>query len=142
MNALFLYGTLCIPQVFELVTEYRLSSLTQQGARLQGYQAYYVVNEAYPGLKEEEGGVVNGIFIEVSDSLLEKLWVYESQEDYSLRKVTLQDEQGRPKEANLFYPKKALELSHEVWDLKQWSKNIDMDQYLDLVRIWMSQDTV
>ncbi len=108
MNSLFLYGTLCVPEVFELVTDLKISDHHVQRARAESFVAYYVSNQQYPGVKKgDRGQYLKGLYIEVGNEALSKLWIYEGEDDYSLQDISVKNDRGESLSASLFFPKKS-----------------------------------
>ena len=137
MKSIFFYGTLCIPEVFYLITQKKLAFFNPLSASLLGFQAVYVENEIFPALiKVQTNQVVKGVLINVEDSDLKKLWVYEGEEDYFLDKVKVNCE-GDLRSAHCFFPNNSLKLTNRAWTIEQWYEQHDFELYLENVKQWI-----
>ncbi len=130
---LFCYGTLCIPEVFKRVTSQDLNSYDPIAAQLLNYEARYVKGESYPGLFYKKAMILEGKLIEVDSLLLDKIWIYEGEDDYDLVEVMLHSPQLK---GYCFFPKKELSLEDKTWDLKSWQEENDLNQFLAQINLW------
>ncbi len=137
MISIFFYGTLCIPEVFHLVTQKKMDLFKPISAKLIGYQAVYVENEIFPALKKVQTDVfVKGMLIQIEEGDLNKLWVYEGEEDYFLDEIKVNCE-GELRSTHCFFPNSSLQLTTREWTIEQWHEEHDFEQYIEKVKQWI-----
>jgi len=137
MISIFFYGTLCIPEIFHLVTQKKLEFFKPLSATLIGFQTVYVENEIFPALKKVQTEVlVKGMLIQIEEDDLNKLWAYEGEEDYFLEEVIVNCE-GELRNTHCFFPNNSLKLTSRAWTIEQWHEDHDFEQYLEKVKEWI-----
>lgn len=134
---LFVFGTLRDEEIFKAVTHADLKELQEEGeAFLEGYGAYYVEGENYPGLKTRAGHKQSGIILNLSQPLMDCLIRYEDPEDYALEKVMVNKE-GEMVEVFIFLNKSNLTLTNVEWSLERFYESGEKSKVLAMVSHWM-----
>jgi gamma-glutamylcyclotransferase (GGCT)/AIG2-like uncharacterized protein YtfP len=131
----FVYGTLLVPKIWELVTE--RPDLISEEASLSGHSIWRVRNATFPAIKKEENEsahVVPGlVFHEVPEAALQRLDRYE---DTFYERVEVIVETASGAVAAQVYRVPAAE-SHEIispdtWTLSWFEKN-GLESFLENV---------
>ncbi|MDF1826082.1 MAG: gamma-glutamylcyclotransferase [Verrucomicrobiales bacterium] len=122
----FVYGTLLVPEIWELVTG--RSGLSSQGATLKGHSIWRVQNATFPAIKEEaesEAHLVPGrVFQDVPPDALQRLDSYEDS-FYERVEVVVETSDG-PLKAQVYRApaaKAAEIISSDTWTLDWFEKN-------------------
>lgn len=114
MPALFIFGTLCHPPLFEVVAG---QPLRGRPARLSGQSVVWVAGKSWPMLTEGNGA--EGLLIEVSQEILVRLDRYEACFDYHLTDVTAETQDGTVT-AQAWRPAQAQGDAGPPWSLADW----------------------
>jgi gamma-glutamylcyclotransferase (GGCT)/AIG2-like uncharacterized protein YtfP len=96
MTALFVYGTLCFPEIVEKLTG---KSFQMEPAVLSGFQRKMIKNADYPAIIVNSNSVVEGIVLHDVDELSMKILSFYEGENYRCVElpVKLNEEFIRPK---------------------------------------------
>ena len=117
MTAVFLFGTLCHPPLFERVAGRPLAGRT---AILPGHRVAWVVGASYPMLTEGPGA--SGLLVEVDGATLARLDFYEACFGYVRDTVEVVVE-GAPVSADLWRPKADPGAAGADWRLADWARD-------------------
>lgn len=120
MQNLFVYGTLLIPEILKKVTgrEYRFVK-----AALYGYSRFAVKDCDYPAIIESKEGVVPGsLILNVDDSAMNALSVYEGDE-YVKKEVEVFVNHSKFKAVVFVWCSNADKLTEYDWDESFFRQN-------------------
>lgn len=127
INALFTYGSLMFPEVWEKVLQ---GSYERTRGTACGYARYSVSGMTYPGMIAQAGSSVDGVvYFDISDDDLAILDAFEG-ENYQRRSVALQLADGRRIEAQTYLFLEPEELSNQPWDPEQFAMQRFLQSYL------------
>ncbi|MCG8379775.1 MAG: gamma-glutamylcyclotransferase [Proteobacteria bacterium] len=130
MHAVFTYGTLQIPAVFQSITG---KDFPSNPARLLGYQRYKIKGKMYPGTIKSSNGSIDGtLYRNIDKNTLNLLDEFEdSCYVRCLVEVIVNNETER---AFVYIVKDEFKdiLSHEMWDLKEFECKY-LDRYLSAI---------
>lgn len=129
MAALFAYGTLMAPQLFELIAGIAMES---QPARLQGFRRYAFDGERFPGIisSSDSDHVIGLVIANISDKVWQRLDDYES-DMYSRKVVNITKQDGDSDTAETYVVKPAYHhlLADQDWDFEHFLQ-FDLNRYL------------
>lgn len=129
---LFVYGTLRVSRIFDLVVGEKLAfEKAHLGpVTIQGLRAYYVEGQVYPALRKEENFVLEGDLLKIDSSLhFERLMEYEDPTNYEMRNFVCQRD-SLSWDCGVFWPLEKIRLSDRPWSYEKWCKNQDLDAYI------------
>lgn len=115
MAAIFIFGTLCHPPLFEVVAGCPLEG---RPALLPGRRVVWVAGKSWPMLAEGDGA--SGLLIDVSDNILARLESYEACFGYHLTDITVDTSDG-PVSAQGWSPTDARGDPGAPWSLADWA---------------------
>ena len=126
-HALYVYGTLQVPAIFEQIVGRRLKA---EPATLEGYARYRVQARVYPAIVEQIGGRVDGlVYAGLSSTELARLDLYE-------RRVVDLSRQGVEIQAHVYVLRAGQHhlLSPDAWDLDTFTRD-HLNDYLSQIRV-------
>ncbi len=112
---LFLYGTLCDPELFEIVSG---MVFRPRPARLSGIEIHFVAGENFPVPVPCEGTLAEGVVVEVSDAVRRRLDFYELGFGYGVERRAVSTADGDV-DAELYVPVEDWPLG-DAWSLPVW----------------------
>lgn len=121
MTAFFFYGTLRHRPMLELLSGGTGGS-EGRDAVLPDHKVLRSVEGDMPILVREAGRTIRGTVWELSEDARERLDAYELPFGYTRRDVTLLVD-GRPIEAQAYYPPESLAASEEEWSFEGWVRH-------------------
>ena len=116
-NNLFLYGTLCDPELFAIVAG---TALVGQRAILRNARVRWVDGENFPILVTQGGSNAEGVLVEVDPKTRQRLDFYETGFGYDIETRILETAEG-PVEAGVYIPRKDWQVAAD-WSLDDWQK--------------------
>ncbi len=127
----FFYGTLCDPDIRQLVLGYRPGPGRLRPARLAGFRRKQAKARSYPVLIRSPGGRVDGFLFEARPADTVRLAAYEGPEYRACRLPVRLAAGGRgdaPGRAWVFLPASGpdgcmLPAGHADWHLRHWRRN-------------------
>lgn len=131
-HALYVYGTLQVPEIFQQIVGRRLQA---EPATLEGYARYRVQARVYPAIVEQVGGRVDGrVYSGLSSTELERLDLYEG--DLYERRVVDLSRQGVYIQAHVYVLRAGQHhlLSSDTWDLDAFTRD-HLTDYLSQIRV-------
>ena len=114
---LFVYGTLCFPQV---VTRLIGRALDGEPATLDGYRLHALADRFYPGIVPQAGAVVAGVLYRDVDARAMAIFDEWEDEEYDRRTVTVLAA-GEATSANAYVWKRA-DLVRGDWDIEEFRR--------------------
>ncbi|MEO0426978.1 MAG: NUDIX domain-containing protein [Pseudomonadota bacterium] len=121
MKPIFFFGTLRDPELLEVVLGRSLRAGELRPARAWGVVAWQVADEAYPMLREEDGGIAEGaLFFPAAEDEIEALRFYE-EEEYELFPITVVAERS-PFDARYFGATEKLLPGTAAWCFESWRR--------------------
>lgn len=130
-HALFVYGTLQVPAIFQQIVG---RALVAEPATLLGFARYRVQARVYPAIVEQASGRVEGlVYAGLSGAELEQLDLYEG-DLYERRGIEL-SKQSVDLQAHVYVLRAGQHhlLSSEAWDLDTFTRD-HLDDYLNQIR--------
>jgi ADP-ribose pyrophosphatase len=118
MTSLFFYGTLCDPELLEIVLGRKADGISQ--ASLPNHQVYWAKEEPFPMIVSEDGATAYGVLVkDVTPEELGRLDFYEGGFDY--KTVVLNTHSaGTDTQALVFFPVAGSWEVGPKWDLADW----------------------
>ena len=133
---LFVYGTLCDPEVRDLVMGRRNGQVYP--ATLRGYIAVQIIGAKYPVLQKKSSGRVDGLLLSGLDFVtLTRISHYESVEYRVVHLQPIVFCHG-PVEALLFLARRTVASSQRPWRLKEWQYRHKIRE-LPQIDSWMAR---
>ena len=118
MTSLFFYGTLCDPELLEIVLGRKADGVTQ--ASLPDHQVYWANGESFPMIVSEHGATASGVLVkDVTAEELARLDFYEGGFDYKTVELNTQSA-GSDTQALVFFPEEGSWEPGQKWDLSEW----------------------
>lgn len=117
-QALFLYGTLCDPQLFQIVGG---AALSGRSAVLEGHRSVWAKGESFPLIVEDAGATAEGLLVEVDDETKMRLDFYELGFHYNLRPVTARVAHDQIP-ALVYFPDAGIWETGNAWSLPDWQR--------------------
>jgi len=122
----FFYGTLCDPDIRQLVLGYRSGPRQLRPARLPGFRRKQARGRSYPVLIRSPGGRVDGLLFSARPADIARLTEYEGPE-YRVCRLPVHDRSGT-RRAWVFLPASgpagtALPASHADWHPHRWRRH-------------------
>lgn len=115
-RTIFLYGTLCDAQLFQIVGG---TPLEARNARLGGHRTVWAKNESFPLIVEQAEHVADGLLVEIGDAVKARLDFYELGFHYNLRQVeTTAGNETIP--ALVYFPDTGIWQHGDPWSLPDW----------------------
>ena len=111
----FLYGTLCDPELFEIVAGVPLKA---RPASVPGYRVHWVADESFPVCLKHDGGSAEGVVVSVDDDARARLDFYELGFGYETETLRATTKDG-PVPAMVYLPVTDWPLG-DAWDLADW----------------------
>ena len=119
MSALFVYGTLCFPEIIENLTGKTFHS---KQAILKGYERKRVKNADYPAIVKNDNSEVKGIlFLDVDDRSIQIINFYEG-DDYRSEEMEINTSDGFVKAKVFVWNSDYDELEDTDWSLIEFLK--------------------
>ena len=115
-HRIFLYGTLCDPQLFEAVAGV---PLTAQAATLPDHVTLWARDESFPLVVRRPGEQTAGLLVDVDDAVKHRLDFYELGFHYALSHAVV-DVQDERIEAEVYLPAPNRWLEGKAWSLSEW----------------------
>jgi nudix-type nucleoside diphosphatase (YffH/AdpP family) len=115
-HSLFLYGTLCDPELFRIVGGADLSGTP---ALLEGHASVWAEGESFPLIVERSGARAEGLLIEIGAETKARLDFYELGFHYTLREVGIDTASG-PVRALVYFPDPGIWTEGQAWSLPRW----------------------
>lgn len=112
----FLYGTLCDPDLFGIVAG---TPLAGRKAVLHGHRVVWARGESFPLILTDAEGTAQGLLVEVDDATRARLDFYELGFHYSLRETQISCE-GKELAALVYFPDPGIWETGEAWSLPDW----------------------
>ena len=120
MSALFVYGTLCFPEIVEKLTG---KSFHSEQAVLKGFQRKKVRNVDYPAIIKNDNSEVKGILIhDVDKNSMQMINFYEGN-DYVIEEMEITTNNGFVKAKVFVWNSDYNELEDKDWNSKEFIKN-------------------
>lgn len=118
---LFVYGTLCDAELFEIVAGAPMSRFRPAPAYARGVRALLAVTESAPIIKRG-GGVTQGILLSrLTISAWRRICFYE-EDDYRLGQICARLHSGFFVTAGAFWPCRNTRASHRPWSHRAWER--------------------
>ncbi len=115
-HALFAYGTLCLPEVFQRAGG---QSLSGEPARLPGHRRAYLAGVHYPGIVPDPASHVDGILYRgLTDATLAALDAFEGKEYERVSRTVRSAGEDLRAEVYVLHPSRAHLLTDRPWDLE------------------------
>ncbi len=129
MPNIFLYGTLCDRELFEVCLGRSLDNVNLVSAELKNHSVFWVKNNNFPVIKFKQGSLVKGLAaLDLEDNDLRRLDFYEGGFNYELRKasIILKNIKFGPKTSKIeayvyFNNDDKIEIGKD-WDLGEWQR--------------------
>lgn len=126
MAALFAYGSLMFPEVWEKVVTGRYE---QACGMVKEHARYRVRDMTYPGMIAQPGASVEGVvYFDISDADMAVLDAFEG-EAYRRLKVTVELSDGRQIEAQTYLFCEPSELSEQRWEPERFEMRRFLQAY-------------
>ncbi|UYV35797.1 NUDIX domain-containing protein [Rhodobacteraceae bacterium D3-12] len=120
MTNVFLYGTLCHPDLLELVAGCEWTVLGPEPVVCHGYRVVWAEGHGFPLILEAQGSAASGLLLrDVAQHVLERLNYYELGFGYDLVEVEVESAAGR-EPAKVYIPQPGLWQAGAPWSLEDW----------------------
>ena len=116
-HRIFLYGTLCDPELYAIVAGVPLSSA--QSARLSGHTVFWVRDESFPVIVAEPDRSADGLLVQVDDATKARLDFYELGFHYTLSHAEV-EAGGKRIAAEVYFPAPNTWPLGDLWSLPDW----------------------
>ncbi len=118
MTSLFFYGTLCDPELLEIVLGRKADEIAQ--ASLPDHQVYWAKGESFPMIVAECDAIAHGVLVkDVTQEELDRLDFYEGGFDYKTVELKTQSA-GNDTQALVFFPEAGSWETGPKWNLAEW----------------------
>ena len=114
---IFLYGTLCDPELYAIVGGVPLAAA--RSARLPGHAVFWVRNESFPIIVAKPDRSADGLLVQVDDATKARLDFYELGFHYTLCQAEVELE-GTPAAAEVYFPAPNIWPVGDPWSLSDW----------------------
>lgn len=118
-TSVFLYGTLCDPELYRIVAG---TEQAPQAARLAGYCASWAKDQSFPLIHADPDGMVEGILVRPSPRARERLDFYELGFGYDIAPLWIDGDGGR-EQALVYLPPENTWSAGPKWSLETWQAN-------------------
>lgn len=136
MLPVFVYGTLCDPEILSLVIGADATAGARQGD-LSGYSAMVQKNAPYPALIEDQTGHAPGVVLsDLDEKSHQRLCYFENEFGYQLTPVSVEVD-GNLVSAEVFLPLKMPDVTQDEWSLEKWART-DKPLFTEMAREVMS----
>lgn len=115
-HRLFLYGTLCDPELFQIVAGHPLGATV---GRLRDHKTVWADGESFPLIVAAAGEVAEGLLVEVSDDAKARLDFYELGFHYSLQDLPVETGDASIP-ALVYFPAPGAWAEGAPWSLAAW----------------------
>ncbi len=115
-ESVFLYGTLCDPDLLGIVAGTRLTSIA---ATLTDHRVTWASGQSFPLILDAPGQTAAGLLVEVPPEVRQRLDFYELGFGYDLLPATVTIDTG-PRSALVYKPRTGLWLPGAPWSLADW----------------------
>lgn len=115
-HRVFLYGTLCDPELFGIVAG---TALDARPGTLSGYSSVWAKGEGFPLIVARPGGQAEGLVADVDDAAKARLDFYELGFHYTLRPVAVTCN-GASGQALVYFPDDGIWQEGQPWSLADW----------------------
>ncbi len=117
---LFLYGTLCDPELLDCVAGDG-GVLASRTAVLDNHAVHWVAGESFPIIQKAEGGQANGLLVNVTTDARRRLDFYETGFGYTVKPCDVQSA-GETLSATVYVPVADTWPIGPVWSLGDWQQ--------------------
>ena len=118
-HRLFLYGTLCDPELFRIVAG---EPFDPRPALLSDHASVWAADESFPLIIREPGATAQGMVVEVGETAKARLDFYELGFHYTLEPVTVECD-GTPLISNVYFPANGKWTHGGPWSLEDWQRD-------------------
>ena len=115
-HRIFLYGTLCDPELYAIVAGV---PLTARAGTLPDHATLWARDESFPLVVTRPDAKADGLLIEVGDAVKDRLDFYELGFHYTLSHVEI-DVAGEHVDAEVYYPAPGKWPEGDSWSLSDW----------------------
>ena len=116
---IFLYGTLCDPDLLGIVAG---THLPARPAQLAGHRVAWAEGQNFPLILKAPGEMVDGLLVKATGTEQKRLDFYELGFGYALRPMTVETDTG-PEEALIYFPDPDYWKPGAMWSLANWQRD-------------------
>lgn len=123
MTNIFLYGTLCHPELLELVSGESRDALDPEPVHCDGYRVVWAEGHGFPLIEAAPGSTAHGLLLrDVADDVRARLDFYELGFGYDLLDLQVESAMGA-ETAMVYMPRPGLWQSGAAWSLADWVRD-------------------
>ena len=124
LKTLFFYGTLRHLPLLEVVLGRPVEEMDLTEASLPGHAVFWVQDQAFPMISEEDGGSAPGILLrDAASEDVARLDYYEGGFAYDLKAVTAVEPNGQESTAQVYFPEPGALPKGSPWSLADWERD-------------------
>lgn len=124
LKTLFFYGTLRHLPLLEVVLGRPVEEMDLTEASLTGHAVFWVQDQAFPMISEEDGGSAPGFLLrDATSEDVARLDYYEGGFAYDLKAVTAVEPNGQESTAQVYFPEPGALPKGSPWSLADWERD-------------------